>query len=56
MIYTSYFTDLYVLMMIAFARRNELDSMRERLLSLRRTLYNAVVNEYQVSSASVCKE
>lgn len=29
-------------------RRDELDSMRERLLSARRTLYDAVVNEQKV--------
>lgn len=41
-----------MLMMIIFGRRTELDSMRERLLSVRRALYDAVVNVYRVSPAS----
>lgn len=40
--------DSYMLMMKPFGRRDELDSMRERLLSVRRALYNAVVNEQRV--------
>lgn len=39
-----------------FCRRDELDVMRERLLSNRRALYDAVVNEHRVSSTQILSQ